>query len=72
MPINPAILDELAAAGANLSIDAATPPPLKPEGVCRLWLHQSGNLTIRNATAVPPPLLVQIARGLGSRVTLVE
>jgi hypothetical protein len=72
MPIHPGILDDLAAAGANISIDAATTPEPRLAAIFQLWTHHSGTLSIRNADAIPGPILVQIARGLGSRVTFTE
>ncbi|MDR5752229.1 MULTISPECIES: hypothetical protein [unclassified Caballeronia] len=72
MLIHQAVLDDLAASGVHISIDAAAMPPPRLDYILRLWLAQKGTLTIRNAGALPPQVLVQIARALGSRLTLSE
>jgi len=72
MLIHQAVLDDLAGAGANISVDAAAMPHPRLDYIVRLWLGQKGNLTIRNAGSVPPVVLVQIARALGARLTLSE
>lgn len=72
MPFNPSIIDELAAANANLSVDATTTPPAILAGIVRLYDRGNGSLTIRNASRLNDADLVNIARALNNRVTLVE
>lgn len=72
MPFNPQILDDLAAAGANISIDAVGTSPQILNAVIRLWDRGNGSVTIQNASRLPDAVLVSVARALGNRVTLVE
>jgi hypothetical protein len=72
MPFNPQILDDLAAANANISIDAAATQPNVLAGLVNLYMQRSGTLTIRNASRLPPATLIAIAQRLNNRVTLVE
>jgi hypothetical protein len=72
MPFQPQILDDLARAGAHIVIDAATASPQEVRAVVTLWAQSTGNVTIRNASHLPPNAAVDIARALRNRVTLEE
>lgn len=72
MPFNPQILDDLAAAGSHIIIDAARTQPQQITFVVNLWLRSTGNVTIRNASSIPPNNVVQIANALRNRLTLEE
>lgn len=64
------ILDDLAAAGVNISIDAASTPPQIVRQVATLWQRGSGSVTLRNAEMVPPNVLVNMAKALQGRLTV--
>lgn len=72
MPFNPQILDDLAAAGIHIVIDAATASPQEVVAVVNLWNRSTGNVTIRNASRIPPADAIRIARILRNRLTLEE
>lgn len=72
MPFNPQILDDLAAAGINIVIDAASASPQEVIAVVNLWNRSTGTVTIRNAGRIPPGDAVRIAGILRNRLTLEE
>jgi hypothetical protein len=72
MPLHPQILDDLAGAGTHIVIDAATASPQEVSAVVNLWARGTGNVTIRNASRIPPADAVNIARALRNRLTLEE
>ena len=72
MPFNPQIVDDLAAAGINIVIDAATASPQEIVAVVNFWNRSAGNVTIRNASRIPPADAVRIAGILRNRLTLEE
>lgn len=72
MPLHPQILDDLAAFGSNIIIDAATASPQEVRAVVTLWARSTGNVTIRNASRLPPNFAVDVARALRNRLTLEE
>lgn len=71
MAFHSTILDDLAAAGANLVIDGPGNAP-RLNAIVDLWDKANGTLVIKNAGNVPPGLLISIAKRLGGRVTLEE
>ena len=71
-PFNPQILDDLAAAGSHIIIDAATASPQEVRAVIGFWSRSAGTVTIRNAGALPPNITVEFARLLRNRLTLEE
>ena len=72
MPFNPQILDDLAATGIHIVIDAASASPQEVVAVVNLWNRSTGNVTIRNASLIPPVDTVRIAGILRNRLTLEE
>jgi hypothetical protein len=62
MPFNPQIVDDLAIAGAHIVIDAATANPQEVSAVVAFWVRSTGNVTIRNASRLPPNVAIEIAR----------
>jgi hypothetical protein len=72
MPFNPQILDDLAATGVHIVIDAATASPQEVVNVVNLWNRGTGNVTIRNASRLLPGDAVRVAGILKNRLTLEE
>lgn len=72
MPLHPQILDDLAATGSHIVIDAATASPQEVTAVVKLWARSTGNVTIRNASRLPANVAVDVAKALKNRLTLEE
>ena len=72
MPLNPQILDDLAAAGSHIVIDTTTASHQELVFIVNLWARSTGNVTIRNASRIAPQETINIARTLRNRVTFEE
>jgi len=72
MPFNPQILNNLAAAGSHIVIDAITNNNQTVIFIVNLWARSTGNVTIRNASSIAPVEAVNIANLLKNRITFEE
>jgi hypothetical protein len=72
MPFNLQIASIIATAGSNIAITASIANHQEVVAVVNLWAHNTGNVTIRNASILPPADIANIVRILRNRVTLEE
>jgi len=72
MPFTPQVAAAIAAAGSDIIITASLANPQEVITIVNLWARSTGNVTIRNASIIPPVNVANIATTLRNRVTFEE